>query len=137
MQSGIRPRPGGARRRRDGRPGPLGATIAWYSPPETTRPTTLGVIAFRPERSLGVAAGLATMQKARTRYRRGGRGATVGAGHAGFAYTLVLALVAVSVSSAFSGLKNTRSVTTPWTVSPGRSISSSTPSALWSTLTIA
>jgi hypothetical protein len=69
--------------------------------------------------------------------RRGGRGAPVGAGHAGFAYTLVLVPVAVSVSSAFSGLKNTRSVTMPWTVSPGRSISSSTPSALWSTLTIA
>jgi hypothetical protein len=66
-----------------------------------------------------------------------GRGANVGAGRAGFAYALVLVPVAVSGSSAFSGLKNTRSVTTPWTVSPGRSISSSTPSALWSMLTIA
>jgi hypothetical protein len=96
-------------------------------------------IAFSREDALRVgleAKGLEGVRRGRTD-RRGGRGATVSAGRAGFAYALVLVPVAVSVSSAFSGLKNTRSVTTPWTVSPGRSISSSTPSALWSTLTIA
>ena len=44
---------------------------------------------------------------------------------------------AVSFSSACSGLKNTRSTTTASTVPSGRSTSSSTASALWSTLTIA